>query len=150
MTVADVLVPERVVFLADDTREAAFKTLIGLLAQVPGMPDAQVLETAFFEREALMSTGIGMGLGVPHVRLPGIRQLSMAVGIRKSGIKDYPSIDHAPVQIVAMIAAGESQHVEYIRTLAKIVAVLKGDSARQALLAAQSPQEVYDILSAES
>jgi hypothetical protein len=81
MTVADVLVPERVVFLTDDVREEALKKLIALLAGMPGMPDQNALQKAFFEREEMMSTGIGLGLGVPHVRLPGVRNLAMAVGI---------------------------------------------------------------------
>jgi PTS system nitrogen regulatory IIA component len=54
------------------------------------------------------------------------------------------------VQIIAMIVAGEGQHAEYIRMLAKIVAVLKREPARNALLAAGSAREVYDVLSAES
>ncbi len=150
MTVADVLVPERVVFLTDDVREEALKKLIALLAGMPGMPDQNALQKAFFEREEMMSTGIGLGLGVPHVRLPGVRNLAMAVGIHKKGLADYTAIDHRPVQIIAMIVAGEGQHAEYIRMLAKIVAVPKREPARNALLAAGSAREVYDVLSAES
>lgn len=150
MTVADVLVPERIVFLTDATREEAMKKMVALLAGIPGMPGRDVLETAFFEREGLMSTGIGMGLGVPHVRLPGVRRLAMAVGIHKAGLTDYPAIDHRPVQIIAMIAAGEGQHAEYIRMLARIVAVLKQGTAHDALLAAGSAREAYDVLTAES
>ena len=146
MNIKDVVTPERIVFLNCETRTNVIKSLVPVLSSVPGMPGTDELEVAFLQREEMMSTGIGMGIGVPHVRLPGIDSLIMAIGIHPTGISDYPAIDNDPVKIVAMIAAGASQHGEYIKMLAKVVSVLKSQETRTAILNSTSAEEVYEIL----
>lgn len=146
MTIKDVVTADRIVFLESDSRTDVIKALVPVIASVPGMPDEEKLETAFLQREEMMSTGIGMGIGVPHVRMQGIDSLVMAIGIHKTGISDYPAIDNEPVKIVAMIAAGASQHGEYIKMLANVVSVLKSEKARNSILESASAEEVYAIL----
>lgn len=146
MTIKDVVSPERIVFLKSETRTNVIKELIPFLTDFPEMPDADELEVAFLQREEMMSTGIGMGVGVPHVRLPNISSLVMAIGIHATGISDYPAIDNEPVKIVAMIAAGASQHGEYIKMLAKVVSVLKSQETRASILKSSSAEEIYAIL----
>jgi nitrogen PTS system EIIA component len=146
MTIKDVLTPERVVFLDCDSLTEVIHRLVPVIAAVPGMPEAEELEAAFLQREEMMSTGIGMGIGVPHVRMQGIETLTMAIGIHKTGISDYPAIDNDPVRIVAMIAAGASQHGDYIKMLASVVSALKTEKARSAILESATAAEVYKIL----
>ncbi len=146
MKIKDVLCPERIIFLQGDTRADMIKTLVPVLASVPGMPDADELEIAFLQREDLMSTGIGMGVGVPHVRLHNINSLVMAIGIHPTGIVDYPTTDNDPVKIIAMIAAGASLHGAYINMLSKIVFILKNKATRAAILNCASADEIYAIL----
>lgn len=146
MTIKDVLIPSRIVFLNDDSRSNVIRSLVPVLATSPGMPKVAEMEIAFLQREEMMSTGIGMGIGVPHIRLPGIESLTMAIGIHKTGISDYPAIDNMPVKIVAMIAAGVSQHGEYIKMLANVVTVLKSVEARNAILESSSAEEIYGII----
>ena len=149
MNIKDVVSPERIVFLDCDTRTSVIKSMVPVLSSIPGMPDADELEVAFLQREEMMSTGIGMGVGVPHVRLPNIESLVMVIGIHPIGICDYPAIDNDPVKIVAMIAAGASQHGEYIKMLAKVVSILKSKETRSAILNSTSADEVYEILCQE-
>jgi PTS system nitrogen regulatory IIA component len=147
MTIKDVVTPERIVFLNSESRANVIKSMVPVLADLPGMPSADELEIAFLQREEMMSTGIGMGVGVPHVRLPGIDALTMVIGIHKTGISDYPAIDNEPVRIVAMIAAGASQHGEYIKMLSNVVSILKSEESRSAILESSSAEEVYAIIS---
>lgn len=149
MTIKDVVTPERIVFLNSESRTNVIKSLVHVLTGLPGMPSADELEVAFLQREEMMSTGIGMGIGVPHVRLPGIDTLSMVIGVHKTGISDYPAIDNEPVRIVAMIVAGASQHGDYIKMLSNIVSVLKSEESRSAILESNSAEEVYVIICRE-
>ena len=71
--------------------------------------DQKQLQDAITEREEMMSTGIGHGLAIPHVRLPGLKVPSMAVAICPSGINDYESLDGKPVYILVLIAAPQGQ-----------------------------------------
>ena len=68
MRIDDCLTPERTCFLNGATKREAIAELIGLISQSPATGDRDELERAVWEREGLMSTGIGVGVGVPHVR----------------------------------------------------------------------------------
>jgi len=149
MKIADVLTPTRVCFLTSTNKNEALDELLALLSHSTGMADPDAVAAAIRKREELMSTGIGVGIGVPHVRLSGIKSIVMAIGVSKEGLADYVSLDAEPVRIVAMIVAGAGQHAEYIRLLSQVVEVLKESSARRAVLEADSPEQVFHVLTGE-
>lgn len=146
MIIRDVLTPECVCFLETPDKAASLDALVDLLAGRPEILDRDELARAIEKREALMSTGIGMGIAVPHVRLKSVTNVAMALGIHRAGLPDYVSMDDEPVRIIAMIAAAEGQHTEYIRTLAQVVGVLKEAPARAALLGAETPEAAFQVL----
>ena len=95
-----------------------FDLLIGQLSQSDALRNADALRSGILEREKLMSTGIGFGIGVPHVRSDAVNHLVMAVAICLK-IVDYDSLDGAPVHIVCMLAARADQHAEYLLAFRK-------------------------------
>ena len=108
--------------------------------------DAGLLRKAVWDREGLMSTGMGGGIGIPHVRLKEIARATMAVGVCPAGVEDYESIDSAPIHIAVLIAAPAGEHELYIRLLARVADVLRRPEKRDAILASASPEEIYTIL----
>ena len=92
-----------------------------------------------------MSTGIGSGVGVPHVRLDSVDDLIMALGIARKPLDDYSSLDEIPVQIVCMVAASGTQHPQYIRALSAISTRLKDETVRKALIGAKDAVSVFQI-----
>jgi PTS system nitrogen regulatory IIA component len=147
--IAKLLAPERVVFLDGALKENALKTLCAVLATSSLVPDEDKLAGAIFRREELMSTGIGFGVGVPHVRLEGVSDLVMALGIAREPLGDYASLDDVPVQIVCMVAAGSTQHPQYIRALSAISSRLKDESVRTALIASKDAGSAFRLFSGE-
>jgi len=146
MRIQDHLVPGRIVLLKAKAKAQALGELVCLLADdAPGI-EREELSRAVLQRESLMSTGIGQGLGVPHVRMAGLRQVMMAIGVSREGIEDYGSLDGKAVRIILLIGAPAGQHEEYIRLLALVTEVLKSAELREAILAAKSPQDVYSLL----
>jgi len=146
---AKLLSPERVIFFEGSEKENALRTLCASLATSPLVPNEQELVTAIFRREELMSTGIGFGIGVPHVRLEGVRDLVLALGIAREPLVDYASLDHVPVQIVCMVAASSSQHPQYIRLLSAISSRLKDESIRSAMISAPNAAEALTLFTGE-
>lgn len=144
-----ILSPERVVFFDTAEKEAALKTLSAALGTSPLIHKEDELEQAIFRREELMSTGIGFGVGVPHVRLPSVDDLVMALGIARKPLADYSSLDEVPVQIVCMVAAGGTQHPQYIRALSAISSRLKDDAVRKALISATDAVSAFKIFIGE-
>lgn len=146
VSLADVLEPDRVVVLDTDTKQAALDALVDCVAASPSVTDVDSLRREIFRREALMSTGIGFNVAVPHVRLASVTDLVLAVGVSKRPITDYEALDEQPVRIVCMVAARPDQHAQYLKTLGAVSKVLKPVAIRESLLAAEDAAAAYRIL----
>lgn len=142
------LSPRRVLILGRISKEEALRTLIGRLAAAPEVANREILAREIFRREGLMSTGIGSGIGVPHVRLGSISNTVAAVGISRAGIAGYESLDGQKVNIVCMIASGENQHELYLKILALVCARLRNSFFRRLLMEATKPRTAYRLLTA--
>jgi len=146
MKISDYLAPERVIFLKSTTKADALEELIQAAKNFSENITLEELRKAVWEREEMMSTGIGQGIGIPHVRLPGLEKITMAVGISREGIADYESLDNKPVHVIVLIAVPQGQHELYIRLLAEIVGILKREDIRRAIIEAKDASEAYKIL----
>ncbi len=127
-------------------KQEALEELIALVADSGKVRDVEKLRESIFYREKLMSTGIGLGIAVPHVRLEGVSEPVVAVGISREGIEDYESIDDSVVKFVFMIIVGKEQHKLYIRLLSDVVSRLRSEDVRRRLESASCVDEVYEIL----
>ena len=137
---------ELIKILKATTKDEALSELIDLLGQRSEVKNIAELKQMIFHREKLMSTGIGQGIAIPHIRVAGIEKPVVVVGLSPSGISDYESIDNQPVRVIIMIVAGAKQHKEYIKILSQIVSLLKNGPVRQQLFQSRSTDEVYNIL----
>lgn len=134
------------IHLIDVTNKSdALQLLIDSIMTVPDLKNRDELEAAVMHREELMSTGIGLGVAVPHVRLGALTSLHVAIGISKHAIYDWESLDSQPVRIVVLVAAGKGQHQEYIRLLAYLSSILKNEFMRQQLLDADDTAVISAI-----
>ncbi|MBN1125015.1 MAG: PTS sugar transporter subunit IIA [Sedimentisphaerales bacterium] len=143
---SQILSSERIVVLEARHKRQALEALIESLSGAEEVKDREELSKGIFYREELMSTGIGMGIAVPHVRLASIDRPVMCVGICRSPILDYGSLDNKPVSLIFMIAAGKNQHAEYLRLLSSISAKVKQSEVRDAILTAPDVETAYRIL----
>lgn len=142
----DVLTPERVLILESKTKKEALHSLADCLVTAPEIQDRNALIEGIFRREELMSTGIGMGIGVPHVRLASVTAPVMSAGICRNPIVDYQSLDGVPVHLIFMIAAGQNQHAEHLRLLSSLSLKLKSEQLRNALITAPDVLTFHRIL----
>ena len=138
--------PDGIILLQETTKTEALLHLADAAAALGRISDKDQLIKDIFYREQLMSTGIGLGIAIPHVRFPHVSTPLIVIGIQPAGISDYPSIDDEPVKIVVMILVGTNQHKEHIRLLSQIVAFLKSDDIIPRLLAAPTAQAVHTII----
>jgi PTS system nitrogen regulatory IIA component len=96
-------------------------------------PDA-VLD-ALWERERILSTGIGLGIAVPHVRHPAVPREVMRVG-RVPGGMPFDAIDGKPVRAIFTLLMPAGRQRRHVEILAAIAAALKDDARRDAVFAA--------------
>lgn len=144
--VRNIISPDRIVFINHSSKHDALVQLSEVLATAPQVKNASELTSEILKREELMSTAIGRGIAIPHVRLSSITDLVMAVGVCKKTIVDFQTLDDQPVNLLFMIAAAYNQHSYYLKTISYFSSKLKEASLREALLNSTDPTEVYNLL----
>ena len=147
--VKNILSPDRIIFLNHSTKHDALLELANNLSTAPQVKMSNELAVEILKREELMSTAIGRGIAIPHVRLSSVTDLVMSVGISKCDIIDFQTLDDVPVRILFMIAAAYNQHAYYLQTLSFFSSKLKSKELRDALLNVTDPMEAFKLLTAE-
>lgn len=113
-----------------------------------GMDPALVLER-LLEREQEGSTGVGVGVAVPHARLTGLDRMR-AVFVRLDQPVDFDSIDDQPVDLLFALFAPAEKGSEHLRALARVSRLLRLADVREQLRQARSPDAIYALLVQES
>jgi PTS system nitrogen regulatory IIA component len=144
-----IISPDRILFLNYSTKRDVLLTLANNLATAPQVKNRQELAGEILKRDELMSTAIGRGIAIPHVRLSSITDLVASVGVSHTDIIDFQTLDDEPVRLVIMIAAAYNQHAYYLQTLSFFSSRLKNRDLREAILKAETSLEVYNLLAAK-
>jgi len=147
MRLSEILKPQNIrIPIESQSKTEAIGELVALLAQNGELSDAQSVRAAVLEREATRTTGIGNGLAIPHGKAAGLNHLVMAIGRPRQPI-DFQSIDGKPVTIIWLLCSPPDQTAPHIHALARISRLMTLDKFRANLNAAQTAQEMWDIIS---
>lgn len=136
--------PKTVSFIDSKTRDDALRTLVDLLYSQQKILNKDHFYQAIIEREKIVTTGIGMGIAIPHAKLTDYNDFFMAIGVLKAGV-DWGSIDGNPVRLVFMIGGPDDKQTEYLKILSDITLALKDEDRRKKLLNLESPEDVINI-----
>jgi PTS system nitrogen regulatory IIA component len=139
---------DRILFLDYSSKRDVLLALSDNLAGAPQVKNRQELTQEILRREELMSTAIGRGIAIPHIRLSSVTDLVVSVGISRTDIIDFQALDDEPVRLVFMIAAAYNQHAYYLQTLSFFSARLKNRELRNSLLGAKTEEEAFNFLAA--
>ncbi|MBC8312777.1 MAG: PTS sugar transporter subunit IIA [Candidatus Cloacimonetes bacterium] len=140
--------PSRIIDIDSDTKVDALQELTEIICTSDRITDNELFVKKILEREKLMSTGIGYGIAIPHIRDRSIKDFVIALGRKKNGI-EYGSIDNKPVKLIFMIGANEKQDKDYSCLLARIVLRLKDRNFVKQLLNAKESSEIYELIKAK-
>ncbi len=147
MKLSDFLDKDRIKILGPEClKKDVLNKLIDFTAETYGFSDLEFVRGQIFHREKLMSTGIGLGLAIPHIRTDQVTNPVITIGIAKEGIIDYETIDDKPIKIVFLIFVGKEQHQIHVKLLSKIVTELKDPEFVEKLSFAKNADEVMQML----
>jgi nitrogen PTS system EIIA component len=135
-----------VLFLDAATRDEAIRSLVEALHAAGKIEDKDRFNRAVLEREKIVSTGIGMGVAIPHAKLPEYNQFFMAVGIQKERGLEWHGLDGLPVHLIFLIGGPENRQTDYLKILSQLTTVIKDEDKRKRLTKATSPKEVWQLL----
>ena len=136
---------ERVVFLKATTKAEALGEMVAVAAREPEVTDEAKLLDAILEREKIMSTGIGLGIAVPHAKIPFVSDFVVSFGKAAEGLQ-FNSLDGNPVQFVVLIAGPVGEQERYLQLLARITLKLKEQSVRRQLIEATDVDAILAAL----
>lgn len=138
----------RVLDLSAQTKDEVLVELIDAAATSPAVEDRDALLAAVRERESKLSTGIGLGIAVPHARIDSVREFVVAVGRHARGL-EFGSIDGRPVHIVVLIVGPREAKTPYLELLAQLSKRLKLEEVRARVGGDATPAEVVKLLVGE-
>ncbi|HAR65265.1 MAG TPA: hypothetical protein DCR55_03515 [Lentisphaeria bacterium] len=145
--IAEYIARERVLELAAETPADAIRELFQPLAQSPLLAVPADFLEAVLQREEEDSTGLGMGVAIPHARPVGLSDLCLCVGRSRVGI-DFLAPDNARVHFVFLIAAPVRPPALYLQVVARISWLMRNNSLRQQLYQTSDVDELAEILMA--
>lgn len=128
------------------TKEEAIRELSSLLMNKGVLLNEKVFIQAVLTREAECTTGIGMGVAIPHGKSDGVKQTSLCFGRSISGI-EYDSLDGESVQLMFLIAVPADSDDEHLRILSQISRKIMHQDVREQLLLAETTEAIYAALS---
>jgi len=133
------------VFGPEVDKHDVLDAMVRSIADTGVVKDVEALRRAVYDREAVMSTGIGQGIAIPHVRIDAVTAPAVGVGVSNSGI-DFDTLDNEPVHILVLFAMPSGSQKEYLGLLAKVMTALKQPGFRDKLLACSDTDELVAVL----
>lgn len=124
-------------------KDELLNKLIDLLQKEVEPGHLESIRQAVFERERIMSTGVGKGLAIPHGKAAGISDSYASFAVLEEPV-EYESIDEKPVQIIFLLAGPESKNSIHIKLLSRISRLMNNRSFRERLLTCREPEEVLE------
>ena len=134
--------------LPGNSKDDVIGQMIDIVGTSKKVLDKEKVKEAIFEREKIMSTGVGNGFAIPHGKTDAVSDIIAAFAITAEPI-DYQSLDEQPVRLVFLLVGKDSMVGPHIKLLSRISRLMNKEEFRKKLLAAQSPKEVMDIFRAE-
>ena len=122
----------------------AINELIDLFKDDERIVNIELFKKAVFDREKIMSTGVGKGFAVPHAKTNSVKDVLIAFGRCKEPIP-FESLDGQPVDLIILLAARENQVAPHIRLLSRISRMMNSDEFRESLKKAADKEEIMKI-----
>jgi PTS system nitrogen regulatory IIA component len=133
-----------VIFLEVSSRDEAIDRMVDAIYAAGQVSDKEIFHRSILEREKIVSTGIGMGVAIPHAKLAGYEDFFIAIGILQKGI-DWHAMDGTPVRLIFMIGGPDDKQTEYLQLLSSLTLVIKDEERRKALLTEKSAEKIIDL-----
>ena len=129
------------------TKRDAIAELVELLESAHGIDSHGEVLDRVLRREAMMSTGIGNGVAIPHGKAKLVDRMVAACGVSPEGI-EFESVDGEPARLFILLVAPESGGALHVKVLANISRLLTEESVRQSLREAPNAEAFVGALRA--
>ena len=146
MTIRDLLAAESINLNGTPAgKTEALNQCIDLMAKSGKISDVEKYRKGVFAREEEGTTGIGMGIAIPHCKSDAVTKAGLAAMVVKDGV-DFESLDGTPAKIIFLIAAPNTEDNVHLQVLSKLSVMLMDEQFTNSLINAGSIDEFLNII----
>ena len=146
MTIRDLLAAESINLNGTPAgKTEALNQCIDLMAKSGKIADVETYRKGVFAREEEGTTGIGMGIAIPHCKSDAVTKAGLAAMVVKDGV-DFESLDGTPAKIIFLIAAPNPEDNVHLQVLSKLSVMLMDEQFTNSLINAGSVDEFLNII----
>ncbi len=140
------LKPELVrIALPGGSKSDVIEALVELLEGHEGVDNLDAVREAIFQREDMMSTGVGKGLGLPHAKTSAATETIAAFATTAESV-DFGAIDDEPIRLLLLLVGPEEHKSQHVKILGRISRLVSRESIRERLIQAPDPETVIEVL----
>lgn len=146
MTIRDLLAAESINLNGTPAgKTEALNQCIDLMAKSGKISDVEKYRKGVFAREEEGTTGIGMGIAIPHCKSDAVTKAGLAAMVVKDGV-EFESLDGTPAKIIFLIAAPNTEDNVHLQVLSKLSVMLMDEQFTNSLINAGSVDEFLNII----
>jgi len=142
--IAQLLSPDDIVVDLDATsKKRVFEQAGQHFEKRYGLSKTAVFD-ALFAREKMGSTGLGLGIAIPHGRIKGLKEARGAF-FRLSTPVPFEAPDGQPVHLVFVLLVPEAASERHLQLLSELAQMFSDKSFRERLASAADAAAVYSL-----
>lgn len=140
------LTKDSIMILHGQDKKSVFDQMVARVSDLAHL-DRDVVSRLVWKRENMMPTGVGQGLGLPHIRVERMDQPVILIGVCANPINDYETQDGNPVRVIVFIAADDADQENYLGLLSSVSAKMRNSALIDEILAdITKPQQILKLI----
>jgi len=149
MKITDILTEDLIVTgLEGNSKDDIIDKMVDLVGSSPKVLDLEKVRKAIFERERIMSTGVGNGFAIPHGKTDAVSDIVAGFAVTERPI-DYESLDEKPVRLVFLLVGKDNLVGPHIKLLSRISRLMNKEEFRRKLLELATPADILELFRRE-
>ncbi|MCA9733186.1 MAG: PTS sugar transporter subunit IIA [Deferribacteres bacterium] len=134
-----------IMHLMSKDKKAAIEELVDTLDKSHKISEREPVLQAILDREAVMSTGVGDGVAIPHGKSDSANELVAALGVTESPL-DFESIDDKPVRLIWLLVGPPGKTGPHLKALSRISRLMHDSRFRETIIAAETPEKILNYI----
>jgi PTS system nitrogen regulatory IIA component len=132
--------------LSAGSKDEVLSSMAQLIAKSRSVKDGAQFLRDVLAREKLVTTGVGHGVAFPHAKSTAVKNVVFAFARTVASVP-FEALDDEPVRLFFLIGAPKETEPSgvYLNLMARLSFLMRDEKKRNALLAAETSKEVFDV-----
>jgi fructose-specific phosphotransferase system IIA component len=133
------------IHLSSQEKRLVIEEMVDLLVKAGSIKDRNDVLKAVLDREAVMSTGVGDEVAIPHGKSEAAPAIVVALGIAKNPV-EFQSMDDRPVRLIWLLVGPPDQTGPHLKALSRISRLMHKSEFREQLLSAKNSKDALNTI----